>query len=77
VALRRGIEKTHRGEGFGNGREARRWVDRAIEFQAKMHDDHKRYSDEELLVISTAAIDAVFQDHKADSKTKKIGFCIR
>ena len=77
AALRQGIEKTHRGEGFGNGREARRWVDRAIEFQAKMHDDHKRYSDEELLVISAAAIDAVFQDHKADSKTKKIGFCIR
>jgi len=77
VALRRGIEKTHRGEGFGNGREARRWVDRAIEFQAKMHDDHKLYSDEELLVISPAAIDAVFQDHKADSKAKKIGFCIR
>ena len=77
VALRQGIEKTHRGEGFGNGREARRWVDRAIEFQAKMHDDHKRYSDEELLVISAAAIDAVFQDQKAESKAKKIGFCIR
>ena len=77
AALRQGIEKTHRGEGFGNGREARRWVDRAIEFQAKMHDEHKWYSDEELLVISAAAIDAVFQDHKADSKTKKIGFCIR
>lgn len=77
AALRQGIEKTHRGEGFGNGREARRWVDRAIEFQAKMHDDHKRYSDEELLVISAAAIDAVFQDQKAESKAKKIGFCIR
>ncbi len=77
AALRKGIEKTHRGDGFGNGREARRWVDRAIEFQAKMHDEHKRYSEEELLVISAAAIDAVFQDHKVDSKTKKIGFCIR
>lgn len=77
AALRKGIEKMHRGEGFGNGREARRWVDRAIEFQAKMHDEHKRYSEEELLVISAAAIDAVFQDHKVDSKTKKIGFCIR
>ena len=77
IALRQGIEKTHRGEGFGNGREARRWVDRAIEFQAKMHDEHTQYSDEELLVLSVAAIDAVFQDHNADSKTKKIGFCIR
>ena len=77
VALRQGIEKTHRGEGFGNGREARRWVDRAIEFQAKMHDEHKQYSDEELLVLSAAAIDAVFKDHKVESKTKKIGFCIR
>jgi len=74
AALRRGIEMTHRGEGFGNGREARRWVDRAIESQAKMHDDHKQYSDEELLVLSAAAIDAVFQDHKVKSKTKKIGF---
>ena len=77
AALRKGIEKTHRGDGFGNGREARRWVDRAIEFQAKMHDEHKRYSDEELLVISAVAIDAVFQDHESQSKTKKIGFCIR
>jgi SpoVK/Ycf46/Vps4 family AAA+-type ATPase len=77
VALRQGIEKTHRGEGFGNGREARRWVDRAIEFQAKMHDEHKQYSDEELLVLSAAAIDAVFKDHKVESKAKKIGFCIR
>jgi SpoVK/Ycf46/Vps4 family AAA+-type ATPase len=77
VALRKGIERTQRGEGFGNGREARRWVDRAIEFQAKMHDEHKQYSDEELLVISAAAIDAVFQDHKVASKSKKIGFCIR
>ncbi|MBM4074821.1 MAG: hypothetical protein FJ267_04175 [Planctomycetes bacterium] len=77
AALRRGIEMTDRGEGFGNGREARSWVDRAIKFQATMHDEQNSYSDEELLVISDAAIDAVFQDHKADSKTKKIGFCIR
>ena len=76
-ALRRGIEVTHRGDGFGNGREARRWVDRAIEFQAKMHDEHTQYSDEELLIISAAAIQAVFHDHKAESMTKKIGFCIR
>ena len=76
-ALRQGIEKTYRGDGFGNGREARRWVDRAIEFQAKMHEEHKQYSDEEMLLISVAAIDAVFQDPKAEAKTKKIGFCIR
>lgn len=76
VALREGIQKTHRGSGFGNGREARRWVDRAIEFQAKMHDEHKQYSDEELLIISAAAIHAVFHDHKAESMIKKIGFCI-
>lgn len=71
-ALRQGIEKTDRGDGFGNGREARRWVDRAIELQAKMHDEHTQYSDEELLIISVAAIDAVFKDHKAESKTKRI-----
>lgn len=76
-ALRQGIEKTYRGDGFGNGREARRWVDRAIEFQAKMHEEHKQYSDEEMLLISVAAIDAVFQDPKAEAKAKKIGFCIR
>jgi AAA+ superfamily predicted ATPase len=76
-ALRRGIEVTHRGDGFGNGREARRWVDRAIEFQAKMHDENMQFSDEELLLISAAAIDAVFQDYKGESKTMKIGFCIR
>jgi SpoVK/Ycf46/Vps4 family AAA+-type ATPase len=76
-ALRRGIEVTHRGDGFGNGREARRWVDRAIEFQAKIHDENMQYSDEELLLISAAAIDAVFQDYKGESKTMKIGFCIR
>ena len=77
AALRKGIEKTHRGEGFGNGREARRWVDRAIEYQAKMHNEHMQYSDEELLVISAVAIDAVFQDLKLEPKNKKIGFCIR
>ena len=76
-ALRQGIEKTHRGDGFGNGREARRWVDRAIEFQAKMHDECEQYSDEEMLLISAAAIDAVFYNHKAEAEAKKIGFCIR
>ena len=76
-ALRQGIEKIDRGDGFGNGREARRWVDRAIELQAKMHDEHTEYSDEELLIISVAAIDAVFQDPKAEAKAQKIGFCIR
>ena len=77
TALSRGIEKTYRGDGFGNGREARRWVDRAIEFQAKMHDEQKQYSDEELVLISASAIDAVFQDHKGEARAKKIGFCIR
>ena len=77
AAFRRGIEATHRGDGFGNGREARRWVDRSIEFQAKMHDERQQYSDEELVLISASAIDAVFQDHKGEASAKKIGFCIR
>lgn len=77
ATLRSGIEATHRGDGFGNGREARRWVDRAIEFQAKMHDERQQYSDEEMLLISAAAIEAVFQDPKVEAKAKKIGFCIR
>jgi len=77
ATLRSGIEATHRGDGFGNGREARRWVDRAIEFQAKMHDERQQYSDEEMLLISAAAIEAVFQDPKGEARAKKIGFCIR
>lgn len=75
-ALRRGIEKMDRFDGFGNGREVRRWVDQAIECQARLLDQLEQYSEEELLVISVAAIESVFTVPRKEDCKLKFGFCV-